>query len=341
MTGEIRRRPYETEQQFEDRLLAAVSQVLQSFGPGQYPLAHETDEQHLRRVSTRVMEELKRRGEPSTVVRDDAVESASEEFDKLKTVDEATQIVAKYSSQLIRNIAPNALLLVGKRVGLTGNTRWFEEDDIPYLLFPDGVEWTSPDGGGTFVPDASTPIDYLVVGENGFDTEWIDICVASNPLNIHVFPQEGLLDLLLNGSDWWTEGVFFLNEFLKTHPGLQYVASLENFKWPSIEATESTSLDPNSEGFASITELRKVGYQITGRSRSARWATLSNVAVPTLGLQEVAETIGMLVRTRKAQRGGRRKYAHAIAEWEHDLDRLRQEYYERSIHGFRWPSVEP
>ncbi len=87
--------------------------------------------------------------------------------------------------------------------------------------------------------------------------------------------------------------------------------------------------------------MYRLGYRITGRSRSKRWKILKTRAVPELGLREVAETIARHCRVRKRQIGGREKYANAIAEWEHDLDRLKRELYTGQRARFVWPRSEP
>jgi hypothetical protein len=46
--------------------------------------------------------------------------------------------------------------------------------------------------------------------------------------------------------------------------------------------------------------------------------------------------IEYLVKLRKGQKNGVNKYHHAITEWEHDLTRLKKEYYRNE---FKWPKV--
>ena len=53
-----------------------------------------------------------------------------------------------------------------------------------------------------------------------------------------------------------------------------------------------------------------------------------------------ARYIGSFV-LRKLQPGGRERFVHAITEWEHDLDRLKRTYYDRSGGSFPWPWMEP
>lgn len=86
--------------------------------------------------------------------------------------------------------------------------------------------------------------------------------------------------------------------------------------------------------------LKELGYDTT-KSHSERWKILTTKAVPELGLQKVAGHIAWLCQSRKAQRGGRERYADAIRKWEHDLDRLKREVYPTYRSQFDWPRSEP
>jgi len=107
------------------------------------------------------------------------------------------------------------------------------------------------------------------------------------------------------------------------------------------EAPLASGVNEREDEFNSETRLHALGYQITGMTRAARWDVLTRTALPELGLQEVANTIAMLVRLRKAQRNGQERYWRAIAEWEHDLSRLKHEYWIPLATRFVWPTTEP
>jgi hypothetical protein len=159
-------------------------------------------------------------------------------------------------------------------------------------------------------------------------------------------PQEGFLDEILFGHDWWAECTYMLNSALEYHAGLQIAHDLHvgpaPFPWPSIEADEGTGDGSAGEdGFAPETALHALGYRITGQTRAARWRVLDDDAIPALGLQQVVETIASHVRLRKSQRDGRFRYRHAITEWEHDLARLKAERWAKLTYRFPWPSLEP
>ncbi|MBA3610005.1 MAG: tetratricopeptide repeat protein [Rubrobacter sp.] len=103
------------------------------------------------------------------------------------------------------------------------------------------------------------------------------------------------------------------------------------------------SLPPTSDyydfsvGWREETPLHRLGYKITGRSRHQRWQILVNRAVPQLGILEVSHTIANNCRLRKLQYDSEERFAHAIGEWEHDLARLKELFYDGS---FFWPSTE-
>ena len=111
-----------------------------------------------------------------------------------------------------------------------------------------------------------------------------------------------------------------------------------NFKWPetavnekaanSIDEQEGKSLNENSD-------LKLMGYQITGLTRAKRWEILQK-AVPILGLKKVANTIAYNVKLRKGQKNGINKYHNAITEWEYDLYKLKKVYYRKE---FSWPKT--
>jgi hypothetical protein len=180
-----------------------------------------------------------------------------------------------------------------------------------------------------------------VIGQTDFSEDVITDVIDRDDEPPRFLPQEGFLDELLFGHDWWNIDVEWLNAVLEYHPGLQYVKSLETFPWPGTDAPEASRTGVSEAEFQSETPLHRLGYQITGRSRSKRWEILKSKAVPELGLQEVAETIARHCRVRKRQVGGREKYANAIAEWEYDLARLKRKFYPNYRPRFVWPRSEP
>lgn len=111
-------------------------------------------------------------------------------------------------------------------------------------------------------------------------------------------------------------------------------ATNAGFRWPTTEANESKGQSDKEGNFKLETDLHRLGYKITGLNRLQRWDILVRKAIPKLTLKEIAYTIARNIRLRKSQAGGKTKFAYAIAEWEHDLKRLKQEYYKSN---FTWP----
>ena len=108
------------------------------------------------------------------------------------------------------------------------------------------------------------------------------------------------------------------------------------FQWPSTEISQNPEQSSHDQLVLNEnSDLKKLGYQITGLNRAKRWTILEK-AVPSLGLKKVAYIIAHNVRLRKGQKNGATKFSYAIGEWEHDLERLKKIYYKKE---FTWPSV--
>ncbi|UTE78491.1 hypothetical protein [Rossellomorea sp. KS-H15a] len=109
------------------------------------------------------------------------------------------------------------------------------------------------------------------------------------------------------------------------------------FSWPSTELSDnksSISMDDKSL-LNEESDLKKLGYQITGKSRENRWRILE-IAVKQIGLRKVAYTIAQHVKLRKGQKNGTKKFSYAIGEWEYDLAKLKSRYYKSN---FTWPTT--
>lgn len=148
-----------------------------------------------------------------------------------------------------------------------------------------------------------------------------------------------------------------LTEQLKSQPKVDSIASNEKLELlrlkednqrlrKRIEDLQMSSLRPertntrvkiinNSQGIElnDESELKKMGYQITGLSSQKRWGILEK-AVPKLGLRSVINTIDGNIALRVKQVDGRRKYSNAIKAWNDDLQKLKATYYKDD---FKWP----
>lgn len=244
--------------------------------------------------------------------------------------DEDIRSVIEYTAQLASVVAPNARKLNGKVVQFIG-TGPFNVHDLKSLL-PVGV----------MARDPSRTIrepDFVVLGTGNFVEEQISSAVDARHVETSFLPQDGFLALVLFGYDWWWDAPELLNELKEWHPAMRYLHSLQSFQWPSTTAPESDQLVVSEGDFQEESDLHKMGYRITGKTRAERWRALTN-AVPRLGLREVVETIANHIRMRKAQVGGVDRYSHAIDEWEHDLSMLRLTYYRGQARAnFKWPST--
>lgn len=239
----------------------------------------------------------------------------------------------EYMARLASLVAPHALKLSGKTIQFIG-TEPFNVGDLEGLL---------PSDATVVIDEPVDEPDIVVLGTDDFDEGQISAAVDARHDETSFLPQDGFLDLVLFGHDWWVDHVNLLNQSRESHPGLSYLHSLQSFRWPGTEAPESdgTGGTGGSGGeFQPETLLRALGYQITGLSRADRWQFLCVRAVPDLGLEEVVNTIASNIRLRRAQVGGADRYENAIGEWEHDLSRLRSTYFRGATGNFRWPSID-
>ena len=237
--------------------------------------------------------------------------------------------VIEYTARLASQVAPNALKMSGKTIQFIG-VEPFAVDDLQGLL---------PSDATVVIDEPVDEPDIVVLGVEDFEEEQIFAAVDSRHEETSFLPQDGFLDLVLFGYDWWADHVNLLNQSRDSHPGLSYLYSLQSFRWPGTEAPESGGTGDSGGDFQSETPLRGLGYQITGMSRDERWQILRIRAVPELGLEEVVSTIASNIRLRKAQVGGADRYENAIGEWEYDLARLRSTYYREGRASFQWPST--
>lgn len=302
-------------------------------------------------------------------------------------------VQVNYLAAIGRLIVPRAFKFAGHKMLFVGQGP-FNPEDLA-LLLPEGAEWHEYGVGEyDFLPNV------VVLGREGFQKGEIRAALDSARESPKVIPQEGLVDELLFGHDWWEEKVTDLQASANTHRGLQSARSQgflrsvgldkpqqqenipavasgvgttknarkkalrrneplifspygtlpteakENrrvtttFSWPTTEASETRGERDSEHDLRDRSKLKELGYD-TNQSPATRWHILTTMAIPELGLPKVANLIAWFCRFRKQQRGGRQKYARAIAEWEHDLTRLKREVYPHYKSQFNWPRSEP
>lgn len=83
------------------------------------------------------------------------------------------------------------------------------------------------------------------------------------------------------------------------------------------------------ENLSLNSELKILGYQITGLSKEDRWLILLTKAVPKLGLEKTIKIIEGNIQMRENQQDGSVKFARAISAWRFDIKRL-IEYFNQS-----------
>jgi hypothetical protein len=205
-------------------------------------------------------------------------------------------------------------------------------------------------------------IRFFILGQSEYDEDEIKAYVRYAEDRAAFLPQEGFLDLILFGYDWWhgetiededsEDLIEELNAVLEYHAGLQYVKSLEDdldWEWPSTYAEPSNGNGTDEGEYIEVTDTRKAGYEhwsrgkrLSDRRRRARLRPIVNQYVLQLGrvlpLQEIAETIAGLCKRLKRQD----RFPTAIKNYENDLAWLKKNYYDR-IRGkkpFRWPTTD-
>lgn len=103
----------------------------------------------------------------------------------------------------------------------------------------------------------------------------------------------------------------------------------------SIEEVKGNKLRSTMH-FDDESKLMKLGYQITDMTDEERWEVLSERAVPVLGLRETAAIIRALALNKIRQRNGEEKFSYCLRCYQHDLERLRKEFYENGNYGWNW-----
>lgn len=290
---------------------------------------------------------------------------------KIEPDDFAKQV--NHLAALGRLVVPRAFRFAESKILFVGYGP-FVSDDLGDLL-PDEAEWYRTDNA----PHDYAP-DTIILGRE-FPKGLIKGTLKNLGVNPKILPQEGFLDELLFGHDWWNDSVQSFQEIAKNHRGLHAASSAGAslpagvgkshsaqktsdtrqsnspktteansgsgkqiqdavFNWPSTEAAETNGANEDEYELRAQSRLNELGYN-TNKSPSKRWQILTNRAVPELGLYKVANMIAWYCRSRKQQGGGRQKYHRAIAEWEHDLNRLKRELYPKYKADFHWPDSEP
>lgn len=193
-------------------------------------------------------------------------------------------------------------------------------------------------------PLADDPVDIIVVGAIGWDTLLLTDAIQRGHSGTMVLPQDGFLDLVHFGHDWWAERPANgkrskLEIAVQQQDGIRVAKLLVqewnkglSFAWPTTDAGDSSTESVWSSRLNEISALRKHGYQIQDRTEAERWAALVRcVDDVALGLQRTAYFIAYLIRTRRPH-----VRAEVIDAWRADLAKLRTTYHIQAL-NFYWP----
>lgn len=84
-----------------------------------------------------------------------------------------------------------------------------------------------------------------------------------------------------------------------------------------------------------FSELRKYGYQISGRTDEQRWQALNDF-VEEYGLEVTVAELSKRIKL-KSREEDQKKYSNALCKWNSDLEKLKIQYYRGD---FPWPNFE-
>ena len=137
-----------------------------------------------------------------------------------------------YLAALGRLVVPRAFAFVGRKILFVGHEP-FDAEDLGGLL-PDGTEWYEHQ----YAPEGFSP-DIVVVGRlcpKGL-VKGVMEGIGRSP---KVVPQEGFVDELLFGHDWWDEKLDSLQEMAHPHRGLQSARSVGALRPVGMDAPQPT-----------------------------------------------------------------------------------------------------
>ena len=248
----------------------------------------------------------------------------------------------EYSHQLSKLVLFNAHSHDAAVVSAYGHGP-FNNEDLGRLI-PSFWKFTPHPGSDTSSTQMQSEPDYfIVIGRYLWEPYKDDIAddIDQNKEHLKVLSQEGLIDLLLFGQDWWNnDNHDFLNSEADHHPGLAYARSLSWFKWPhsSLSQTPQASSGTTFEyGEREQSELSKAGYVVglNGKSQTKRREILDKFVRPSeWGLERVAYHIARRIYI---ARKNPTDQSRAIKHWVSDLRWLHETYYLGRINKWRWP----
>lgn len=179
----------------------------------------------------------------------------------------------------------------------------------------------------------------IIVGEEDFNREYliqsIEIGIEHN-FTCQYFSLEDFWDFYTDS--YLYEPYFEGDPRIENHAGLSFLASLY-FEYPSADifGFGNKSFDKEKDWNVESILKSNFGYSVRkGISEHNRRIALDEAvnSPKIISLQEIAEHIVFLINTRK----GNENMSYAVNHWKEDLDWLREEFYDKSIHSFKFPN---
>lgn len=275
-----------------------------------------------------------------------------------------------YLAALGRLVVPRAFAFVGRRVIFVGHEP-FDAEELGSLL-PDGAEWYEQE----YAPEEFVP-DVVVLGRS-VPKGSVKSVVASAKRPPKVVPQEGFVDELLFGHDWWEGKRESLREMAHPHKGLQAAQSVGALRPVGMEPPQAAQKTTPARVPPKPTKAKVRTPPAPTKPAATSFSWPSTEAKETRGagdgeldlkarsrLNELGYTTGeprsvrwRILTTRAIPELGLQqvvlmiawycrffrnhpKFARALGEWEHDLARLKREVYPKHRPRFSWPRSEP
>lgn len=135
----------------------------------------------------------------------------------------------------------------------------FESTHLALLLPPSSLPYHE-----AVAPVKGSRYDVVVVGEKDYSRNANKTICETNARPPRFIPQQGFVDELLFGVDWWNTRVDLLNSYLEHHRGLSYAKFCfeGTFRWPGTQARESTRSKVTELDFRTSTPLFDRGYSM-------------------------------------------------------------------------------
>lgn len=146
-----------------------------------------------------------------------------------------------YLAALGRMVVPRAFAFAGRKALFAGHGP-FDPEELASRL-PEEAEWHEQH----YAPDGFVP-DLFVLGRDGFSKEPLRLLLRERAASAKVVPQEGFINELLFGHDWWSEAVGSLHKTVPNHRGLQIARSVNALAAVGILAPQPANKEAGTVG---------------------------------------------------------------------------------------------